>query len=113
MTEPIPHVTAVPLAVDDHPPLELVVVQPRKAAKTQRARPTVIEVRGLQGQLSISQASSAKQISLLCRQLAAQLQAFSAERDEMCKFMAELMRQQRGQSVEETVRLEALPVIDR
>ena len=73
------------------------------AAKTQRARHTVTEVHGLQDQLAISQVSGAKKISLLHQQLAAQSQAFTAERDEMRTFMTNLMRQQRGELVEEPV----------
>ena len=49
--------------------------------------PTVSEVRSLQDQLAISQVSSAKQISLLRQQLAAQAQAFTAGYDEMRVFM--------------------------
>jgi len=47
--KPKPQVTAVARAVDDQPPLEPMVVQPCKstAAKTQRARPTLSEVRSL------------------------------------------------------------------
>ena len=76
MTKPKPQVTAVPLST---------------TTKKQRA-----EVRGLQDQLAISQASSAKRISLLRQQLTAQSQAFTAERYEMRTFMTNLMRQQRG-----------------
>ena len=56
--------------------------------------------------------SSAKQISLLRHQLAAQSQAFTAERNEMCQFMTNMMKQQRGGGlVVATVRSEQLPVI--
>ena len=77
-----------------------------------KKRPTVSDVKSLQDQLSISQVSSAKQISLLRQQLATQAQAFTAERDEMRKFMTDMMKRQRGELVEETVRSEPLPVID-
>ena len=72
MAKPKPEVAH---AVDNQTPLEPTVVPARKK------RPTVSEVRSLQDQLSISQVSSAKQISLLRQQLAAQSQAFTAERD--------------------------------
>ena len=90
------------------------VVQPRRApaAKPQRACSTVSEVRSIQDQLSISEVSSAKKISLLRQQLTAQEQAFTAERDEMRVFMTNLMKQQRGELVEEPVGSKPLPVID-
>jgi len=90
--------TAIPVVGDDQPRLAPVVTKPRRApaAKPQRPRPTVSDVRGLQDQLTISQASDAKQISLLRQQLTAQAQAFTAERDEMRLFMTNLMKQQRG-----------------
>ena len=49
---------------------------------------------------------------MLRQQLAAQAQAFTAERDEMHLFMTNMMKQQQGEMVEETVRSEPLPVID-
>ena len=63
--------TAIPVVGNDQPLLAPVVTKPRRApaAKPQRPRPTVSDVRGLQEQLTISQASSAKQISLLRQQL--------------------------------------------
>ena len=85
MVKPKTQGTAVSFVVDDHPPLEPVVVQPRRApvAKQQRACPTVSEARCLQDQLAISQASNPRQISLSAQQLTAQAQAFTAEQDEM------------------------------
>ena len=106
--------TAMPVVGDDQPLLAPVITKPRRApaAKPQRPRPTVTEVRGLQDQLTISQASSAKQISLLRQQLTAQAQAFTAERDEMRLFMTNLMRQQRGEQVEVPTQPASLPIID-
>ena len=108
--------TALPVVVDDQPPPKPVVVQPRRAkppaAKPQRALPTVSEVRSLQDQLSVSQVSSSKQISLLRQQLTAQAQTFTAEHDEMRVFMTNLMKQQRGEQVEVPARPESLPLVD-
>ena len=84
-------------------------LSPRPARKK---RPTVSNVKSLQDQLSISQVSSAKQISLLRQHLATQAQSFTAEREEMRKFMTDMMKRQRGELVEETVRSEPLHVID-
>ena len=103
MAKPKPPVTAVAHAVDDQTPLEPMIVPARKK------RPTVSEVRNFQDQLSISQVSSDKQIFLLHQQVAAQSQAFTAERNEMRQFMTNMMKKQRGESVEETVRSKPLP----
>jgi len=106
MVKPKPQMTAVAHAVSDQVPLEPTVGPARKK------RPTVSDVKSLQDQLSISQVSGAKQISLLRQQLAAQSQAFTTKRNEMRKFMTDMMKRQRGELVEETVRSEPLPVID-
>jgi len=102
MTKLKPAGAALPVIVDDQPPLAPVVVKPRRATavKPQRPRPTVSDVRGLQDQLTISQASSAKQISLLRQQLTAQVQAFTAESDDIRVFMINLMKQQQEKQVE-------------
>ena len=60
-----------------------------------KKRPTVSDVKSLHDQLSISQMSSAKHISLLRQQLA----AFTVERNEMRQFMTNMMKQHRGETV--------------
>ena len=103
---------ALPVVGDDQPLLAPMVTKPRRApaAKPQRPRPTVSDVRG--DQLTISQASSAKQISLLRQQLTAQARAFRAERDEMRFFMTSLMKQQRVEQVKIPAHPASPPVID-
>ena len=113
MAKPKPVGIAVPAVVDTQPTLATVGVPPKRAAaKPARPRPTVSEVRSLQDQLAFSQKSSAQQISLLRRQLTAQAQAFTAERDEMKLFMTNLMKQQRGEQVDAPAPPQPQPVID-